>query len=128
MSFEFWGTFCCPIMSYIYFLFFSVVILCTSNLFRKTIGQNLATDCASEAKSQPPKVFGCIAFAHVPDAQRWKLDKKSEKLHFVGYSKETKGYRLLDEKTSKVIIRRDVRFNETDFGYTEAVKSRKQSK
>ena len=69
-------------------------------------------------------MFGWIAFAHVPDAQRRKLDKKSEKLCFVGYSKESKGYRLLDEKTSKVIIRRDVRFNETDFGYTEAVKSK----
>ena len=46
------------------------------------------------------------------------------KLCFVGYCKENKGYRLLDEKTSKVIIRRDVTFNEKDFGYTEAVKSK----
>ena len=37
---------------------------------------------------------------------------------------EIKGYRLLVEKTSKLIIRRDVTFNETDFGYTEAVKSK----
>ena len=38
---------------------------------------------------------------------------------------EIKGYRLLVEKTSKVIIRRDIiRFNETDFGYTETVKSK----
>ena len=32
------------------------------------------------------KVFGCMAYAHIPDAQRQKLDKKSEKLWFVGYS------------------------------------------
>ena len=69
-------------------------------------------------------MFGCIAFANVPDAQRRKLDKKSEKLLFVGYIKETKGYRILDKKTSKVIIRRVVTFNETDFGYTEAFKSK----
>ena len=62
------------------------------------------------------KVFGCMAFAHIPDAQRQKLDKKSEKLRFVGYSIRAKGYRLFDEKSQKVVIRRDVIFNETDFG------------
>ena len=34
----------------------------------------------------------------------------------LGYSNESKGYRLLEEKSSKVFIRRDVIFNETDFG------------
>ena len=63
------------------------------------------------------KVFGCMAFAHIPDAQRQKLDKKSEKLRFVGYSIRSKGYRLFDEKSQKVVIRRDVIFNETDFGH-----------
>ena len=62
------------------------------------------------------RVFGCTAYAHVPDAQRNKLDKKSQKYRFVGYSNESKGYRLLEEKSSKVFIRRDVIFNETDFG------------
>jgi hypothetical protein len=61
-------------------------------------------------------VFGCTAYAHVPDAQTNKLDKKSQKYRFVGYSNEPKGYRLLEEKSSKVFIRRDVIFNETDFG------------
>ena len=63
------------------------------------------------------KVFGCMAFAHIPDGQRQKLDKKSEKLRFVGYSIHSKGYRLFDEKSQKVVIRRDVVFNETDFGH-----------
>ena len=51
-------------------------------------------------------------YAHIPDVNRTKLD---EKLRFVGYSTQSKGYRLLSEKTSSVIIRRDVIFNETDF-------------
>ena len=59
------------------------------------------------------KVFGCIAYAHFSDSQSQKLDKKSEKLRFVGYSLEHKGYRLINEETSKVIIRTDVVFNET---------------
>ena len=62
------------------------------------------------------KVFGCMAYAHIPDAQRQKLDKKSEKLHFVGYSIRSKGYRLFDEESRKLVVRRDVTFNETDFG------------
>lgn len=64
------------------------------------------------------KVFGCMAYAHIPNTQRQKLDKKSEKLRFVGYSIRSKGYRLFDERSQKVVIRRDVIFNETDFGQT----------
>ena len=63
------------------------------------------------------KVFGCMAYAHVPESQRNKLDKKAVKLRFVGYSIQSKGYRLLDERTSKVYIRRDVIFNEHEFGH-----------
>lgn len=62
------------------------------------------------------RVFGCMGYAHIPDVQRQKLDKKAEKFRLVGYSIQSKGYRLLDEKTLKVVIRRDVVFNETDFG------------
>ena len=50
------------------------------------------------------KVFSCTAYAHVPDALRNKLDKKAVKLCFVGYSIQSKGYRLLDEKTPWVYI------------------------
>ena len=36
---------------------------------------------------------------------------------------ESKGYRLLDESTSRVFIRRDVTFNETDFCHTTETQS-----
>ena len=62
------------------------------------------------------RVFGCMAYAYVPDSNRnGKLSKKAERLRFVGYNLQTKGYCLIDESTSKVIIRRDVIFNEADF-------------
>ena len=32
------------------------------------------------------KVFGCIAYAHIPDELRKKLDPKTEKCIFIGYS------------------------------------------
>ena len=60
-------------------------------------------------------MFGCVAYAHIPDCQRNKLDKKAEKFRFVGYSLNSKGYRLMNEKTTKVVISRDVVFNKNDF-------------
>ena len=62
------------------------------------------------------KVFGCIAYSHIPDANRRKLDKKTEKLRFVGYSNTKKGYRLYDEGKKRTVVRRDVVFNEKEFG------------
>jgi hypothetical protein len=58
------------------------------------------------------KVFGCVAYAHVPDQLRKKLDDKAEKCIFVGYSEETKAYKLYNPQTQKVIISRDVTFDE----------------
>ena len=56
--------------------------------------------------------FGCSAFTVIHDRQ--KLDDKARKLIFVGYEEGTKGYRLLDTKTNKITISRDVTFLEGD--------------
>ena len=61
------------------------------------------------------RVFGCVAYAKIPDGQRRKMDPKAQKLRFVGYSMETKGYRLLDTNTGHIYVRRDVVFDESDF-------------
>ena len=60
------------------------------------------------------RMFGCVAYAHIPNCERQKLDTKAKKLRFVDYCKNSKGYRLFDEETGKV-LKRDVIFNETDF-------------
>ena len=60
------------------------------------------------------KFFGCVAYAHVPDELRKKLDKKGHKCIFVGYSEDTKAYKLYDLVTRKVIISRDVQFVENE--------------
>ena len=44
-------------------------------------------------------VFGCVAYAHVPDDLQKKLDNKSEKCIFVGYSEQSKAYRLYNPIT-----------------------------
>ena len=65
------------------------------------------------------RVFSCSAYSHVPDVHCQKLDKKAQKFIFVGYSTQAKGYRLFDETTSVVYIRRDVTFTEADFGHSK---------
>jgi len=55
-------------------------------------------------------IFGCVAYVKIPDEQRRKLDNKARKLHFVGYSEQSKAFRLLDKETSKINISRDVVF------------------
>jgi hypothetical protein len=58
------------------------------------------------------KVFGCIAYVHVPDEKRSKLDLKAEKCIFIEYSLEQKGYRCFNPSTRKLQVSRDVVFDE----------------
>lgn len=58
------------------------------------------------------RVFGCISHAHVPDSKRLKLDNKSLKCILLGVSEESKAYRLFDPISNKIIISRDVVFDE----------------
>lgn len=58
------------------------------------------------------RVFGSIGYVHVPDETRSKLDDKSEKLVFIGYVKNSKGYKLYNARNGKTVISRDVEFNE----------------
>jgi transposase InsO family protein len=58
------------------------------------------------------RVFGCIAYAMVPDAKRGKLDAKGTKCLFLGYCEGTKAYRLMCVETRKIIKSRDVVFVE----------------
>ena len=62
------------------------------------------------------KSFGCIVHAHIPKDERKKLDSKAKKCVLLGYGTETKGYRLYDPQSSRVIYIRDVKFNESEFG------------
>ena len=58
------------------------------------------------------KVFDCICYVQIPKEKRYKLDETIEKYIFVGYSLMSKGYMLYNLKTNKVIISRDVLFDE----------------
>ena len=63
------------------------------------------------------KVFGCLAYVHVPTEVRSKLDPKVEKCVLVGYSEEQKGYKCYNPVTKKNVVSRDVIFDELGSWY-----------
>ncbi|GKU96667.1 hypothetical protein SLEP1_g9878 [Rubroshorea leprosula] len=60
------------------------------------------------------KIFGCLAYVHVPSQKRTKFEENSVKCIFLGYSDETKGYRFYNPITKKLLISRDVIFDENN--------------
>ncbi|KMQ88074.1 retrovirus-related pol polyprotein from transposon tnt 1-94 [Lasius niger] len=64
------------------------------------------------------KVFGCVAYTHVPNQQRRKLDLKAQKMIFVGYQENSNNCRLFDPKTRKITVAASVRFDEEKIYYT----------
>lgn len=61
-------------------------------------------------------MFGCIAYVHVPDELRTKLDQKAKKC---GYSLEQKGYKCYNPVTRVVRVSRDVVFDELASWYDD---------
>ena len=60
------------------------------------------------------RVFGCVAYAHIPDQLIKKLDSKGEKCIFIGYSEESKAYRLYNPSAKKFFISKNVQFIEEE--------------
>ena len=61
------------------------------------------------------RVFGCVAYSHIPENKRKKLQEKSRKCVFVGYPDGTKGFKLYDLSTKSFIRSQDVIFDEKMF-------------
>ena len=58
------------------------------------------------------RIFGSVAFVHIPKVNRRKLDPKSIKCFFVGYAINQKAYRCWSPTERKIKISRDVIFDE----------------
>ncbi|WJZ86304.1 hypothetical protein VitviT2T_005772 [Vitis vinifera] len=61
------------------------------------------------------KVFGSFCYLHVPSVKKGELDEKAEKGVFVGYVAESKGYRIYSLNRMKIVISRDVHFDENSY-------------
>ena len=60
------------------------------------------------------RVFGCVAYVHVPKDERGELDSKTNKCVLLGYGNVQKGYRVYDHLTQKVFYSRNVKFDERE--------------
>ncbi|GAU48606.1 hypothetical protein TSUD_327180 [Trifolium subterraneum] len=58
------------------------------------------------------RVWWCIAHVHIPEVKRGKLDDKSFPCIMLGISDESKGYRLFNPKTKRIVVSKDVVFEE----------------
>lgn len=65
------------------------------------------------------KIFGCRAYALIPKETRKKLDSKATECVMLGYADGSKAYRLYEIATGKILISRDVQFDETILGLEE---------
>lgn len=74
------------------------------------------------------KEFGVSAYVMIPNQKRKKLDRKAEKMAFVGYDGWSKGYRLANVNQRKVIVSRDVVFLKEKFMKTSQNSSSEEKK
>lgn len=58
------------------------------------------------------RIFGSLAYCHIPKDTRTKLDQTKERGYFVGYSETSKAYHIFILGTRWIIVRRDVKFME----------------
>ena len=56
------------------------------------------------------RVFECVGHVHIPNAKRSKLEDKSVTCVLFGVNNESKGYRMFDPTTNKIIVSRNVAF------------------
>ncbi|KAD5803413.1 hypothetical protein E3N88_14773 [Mikania micrantha] len=62
---------------------------------------------------QDVKVFGCVGYVKVTKPGLKKLEDRSISMVHLGMEPGTKGYRMYDVENNKIVVSRDVRFDET---------------
>ena len=63
------------------------------------------------------RTFGCLYYPHLLSYSLYKLNTRSEKCIFLGYSSIHLGYKCLSLSSNKLFISRDVIFEESIFPY-----------
>jgi hypothetical protein len=62
------------------------------------------------------QIYGCTTWLHVLAEKRTKPDSKAIEAILVGYNIQTKGYRCFEPKSRKILISRNIQFNELELG------------
>jgi len=61
------------------------------------------------------RIFGSPCFYTIPKNKRKKLNPRSREAIFMGYSMQSKGYKIWDPESRKMLVSRDVIFRERNF-------------
>jgi hypothetical protein len=69
------------------------------------------------------RIFGCLTFSHVPSERRTKLEPTAQQGILVGYSEVSKAYRIYIPPFRRVVVSKDVRFEE-DRAFARSPESR----
>lgn len=65
----------------------------------------------------PLKLFGCVTYVHVQPGLRSKLDLRSIKCIFLGYSNSQMGYKCYSPANRRIYVTLDVIFDEKHVFY-----------
>ena len=69
------------------------------------------------------KVFGCSCYPLLTPYNKHKLQFKSQECIFLGYATHSKGYMCFDPTNNKLIVSRNVTFDETSFPFSNTASS-----
>jgi transposase InsO family protein len=61
------------------------------------------------------RVFGCRAYTHIGRDKRKSLESKTLPCLFLGYPEDYKGWKLYDPRAQRIVISRDIIWNEEEF-------------
>ena len=73
----------------------------------------------AQARCDPFEDFWLKGLARIPIEKRKALQPQSQEFLFVGYSKDSKGYKLINLSTNKAFIERCVQFEEEPLAAVE---------
>ena len=71
----------------------------------------------------PPKIFGCVCYVHILGLGSDKLDPRSIKCVFLGYSRTQKGNKCYSPTLRRCFISADVTFDESQSYFSHLVAS-----
>ena len=73
----------------------------------------------SSLHSLPPRVFGCVVYAHLSTRTRNKLKPRAVKCVFLGYGTTQKGYRWFDPISHRMYVTLDCEFFEDSYYFSQ---------
>eukprot|EP00253_Pinus_taeda_P012114 PITA_12114 len=77
---------------------------------RRALGKKMLEQIFTEKKREVShlRIFGSVAYCHIPDENHSKLDQIAKKGYLVGYSKTSKAYTIYVPGSRKIVVRQDI--------------------